>query len=281
MEISNSTAGLEHLLYHVPMPDRQVALVAETKRISARELKAAERALAKQINEHLGPKWDLSASIQAYEGMKDVPEDCWPVLVRDTIQVPGMMGIHTIQNGRPYAEITFMEGWQFGASHDTLEMLVDPSCTRVTAAPSVRPGDNRKVQYSVQICDPSGTDPRFGYDIDGIRVANFCTPQYYDPRRKRGAPLSQTGSITKALEILKGGYLTWFDPKTNQWWQKVWWNDRPEYRVLGTADPPGKGTAPEVTKLTLQEMIAEVQEGQHAVAVRKNVERLIRKYGKR
>ena len=268
------------------MPDRRVALVAETKRISARELRQAESSLAKQLAEHFDPKWDLSASIQAYDGIKDVPEDCWPVLIRDTIAVPGMMGIHDIKNGRPYAEITFTDGWQFGASHDMLEMLVDPNCSRLISAPSIRPGENRNVRFSVQVCDPSGTDPRFGYEIDGVRVANFCTPQYYDADRKRGAQLSQTGVIAKPFEILKGGYLTWHDPKTKQWWQKVWWDRKPEYRNLGTSDVPNSGgdeaaVSPLPSKLTLQEMIAEFQEEEHAVVIRRSVEKLIRLYGKR
>src|SRR3982750_2373995 len=99
-------------LYYYPMPNRYVALLAETKRISAKELSASERVLAKQLSEHFGPKWDVSTSFQAYERMKDVPDDSWPVVIRDTLRMPGMMGIHHIRNGRPYAEITFTEGWQ-------------------------------------------------------------------------------------------------------------------------------------------------------------------------
>jgi hypothetical protein len=42
---------------------------------------------------------------------------------------------------------------------------------------------------------------------------------------------------------LRGGYLSWKDPKTNHWWQKTWWGRQPQYRDLGafTDEVAGEG----------------------------------------
>lgn len=269
------------------MSEHKVALVAETKRISAQELASAEAVLQKQLTRDFAPIWGIKARLQAYSDWKNVPTGSWPVTVRDAIDAPGTLGFHSVNKGLPYAQITYGDSWQFAASHDMLEMLADPNCNRTVAAPSVRPGERRNVNYLVEICDPSGTNPNFGYDIDGVRVANFCTPQYYDAAAKAGVRHSFTKAIGKPLEILKGGYLSWSDPQTKRWCQKIWWNEKPEYRDLGVFEEPAPssdraaGRSAPRRKSSVEGMILRIQQPPELrqESIRHTIDDLLRLYG--
>ncbi|HEX2127448.1 MAG TPA: hypothetical protein VHF45_12925 [Thermoleophilaceae bacterium] len=43
---------------------------------------------------------------------------------------------------------------------------------------------------------------------------------------------SFTGAIERPWQVLRGGYLSWHDPKTDRWWQQVWFGARKQYRDL-------------------------------------------------
>lgn len=140
-----------------------------------------------------------------------------------------MMSFHSVKGKRPFVEVAYGENWTLGASHDLLEMLVDPMIDRTVTAPSVVPGDRRSVKFPVQICDPCA-NPRNGYLIDGVLVADFSTQEYWYGSSTRKGKYSYTGALTKPFQVLRGGYLSWQDPKTKQWCQKIWWGKKPEYQ---------------------------------------------------
>jgi hypothetical protein len=215
------------------MIKRDVALVSETRRLPFKEVTKVAAALNKQLQRDFLPVWNISAAITPFAHSKDIPADFWPLTVRDHIEPAGAWSLHSVQNGRPFVEVTYDTNWTLGASHDLLEMLVDPFVNRTMRARSVVPGAKGQVDYLVQVCDPCAS-PENGYRINDVLVADFCTPEYWTSAAKGKASYSFKGSLTRPLEIVKGGYLSWRDPRTNHWWQKVWWTDKPEYRDLGS-----------------------------------------------
>jgi hypothetical protein len=44
---------------------------------------------------------------------------------------------------------------------------------------------------------------------------------------------SFTGAITEPRQVLRGGYLSWHDPATDEWWQEQFFGDQPEFINLG------------------------------------------------
>src|SRR5262249_29961617 len=44
---------------------------------------------------------------------------------------------------------------------------------------------------------------------------------------------SFTGAITKPLEVLKGGYLSWLDLASGDWWQQLFFQDGPGFHKIG------------------------------------------------
>ena len=50
-------------------------------------------------------------------------------------------------------------------------------------------------------------------------------------------PYSFTGAIIEPRQVLSGGYLSWVDPTTNDWWQETWFDGSgPQFRNIGPID---------------------------------------------
>ena len=191
-----------------------LALVSESPSLDAAMLTVVAAALQKQISRDLGPAWDLDGTISAFVSLEDVPPGFWPVIVRDDIEVDAA-GVHCDENGQPFALVAMGRHWSITASHEVLEILVDPFGRRLVSGPSLKPEQGR-VDYLVEVADPVGDQT---YQVNGIAVSDFYTPRYFDPVRSAGVQYSFTGVIDGPRQVLDNGYLTWHDPVGNEWWQ--------------------------------------------------------------
>jgi hypothetical protein len=198
---------------------KQVALVSLSAKVSLADTLKISAALQKQIVRDFSPIWQVRATIDAFASLDDVPPGYWPIIIMDNIGVPGAGGIHLDRNGQPYALVMATQGTSLTCSHELLEMLADPFGNRLVASDSIKPGQGR-VNYLVEICDPSEAG-EFGYSINGIAVSDFYTPHYFDPVALPGVRYSFTGALKKPKQVLKGGYLSWIDPISGQWWQAL------------------------------------------------------------
>jgi len=149
-----------------------VALTADAVNISPSNLTKVAAALSKQVLRDFGPVWGVSATVDPFTKLEDVPIDYWPVIVTKNVQ--GAAGYHEDQNGQPFALVEFSSDWSLTASHECLEMLADPFGRRLRAgnvpdqalALGFKPG---RVQFLVEVCDPS-EGGQFGYQINGVTV---------------------------------------------------------------------------------------------------------------
>ena len=88
-----------------------------------------------------------------------MPIGYWPVIV--TVKdLGGDLGVHYDEAGQPHAYVEWSDSWSISASHECLEMLVDPWGNRLCTAHS-RDVVDEQVQYLVEVCDPC-QDARFG-----------------------------------------------------------------------------------------------------------------------
>ena len=58
-------------------------------------------------------------------------------------------------------------------------------------------------------------------------VSDFYTPEFLAPAVANSIIYSFNGSITKPLEVLPGGYISWLDPTDNSAWQLLYLGDKP------------------------------------------------------
>ncbi|MBL1107810.1 hypothetical protein JK361_24995 [Streptomyces sp. 5-8] len=209
-----------------------LALVSltEATRISASALSRVAAALQKQATRDFNPMWQVTATVDAFDRLEDVPVGYWPLIVVD--DVPDAAGFHLDENGQPFSLIEFSDSWSLTASHEMLEMLADPLGDRLIAGTSPHP-DQGVVEFLVEVADPSEA-AEFGYTVNGMLVSDFFTPRFYDPVAADGVRYSFGGHIKQPRQILRGGYITWRDPVTGEWWQQTWFSgDRPKFRKLG------------------------------------------------
>ncbi len=206
-----------------------VALVADESRITLGELSEVAAALQKQVTRDFGPIWGIAADVSAFASLENLPLDYWPIIIRDNIKVDAA-GVHLDQNGQPLSLVKYESDWPLTASHELLEMICDPFGRRLIAGTSPV-ADQGRVQFLVEVCDPCEAE-NFAYPINGVTVSDFYTPHYFDPVAASGVRYSFNGSITKPLEVRKGGYLSWYMSASGAWWQRTWFEDEPVDREI-------------------------------------------------
>jgi hypothetical protein len=240
-----------------------IALISEVPDLNQAELREAAAAFQKQVNRDFEPHWGVGAEILVCESADSAPIGSWPLIIRKDVDVPGAAGYHSVGDGVPFSLVTYGPGWTLTASHQVLELLASPFANRLIAGRSMKPGEEGKqVQYLVQVCDPCQNED-FAYRIDDILVSDFYTPQFFDAEKTEGVRYDQTGAIRQPLEVLEGGYISWWDEDTGHWWQRTRFGGPGEIRDLGlisTEDKPTqtttRGTRPEAVVLTITQKIA-------------------------
>lgn len=203
---------------------QQLALISESEKVTTSQLMAVSAALQKQASRDLKPIWEIEATVDAFETLEDVPLGYWPMIIQDDIGYDAA-GIHLDKDGQPFALISSdddVDIWSLTASHECLEMLVDPSGNRTIAGDSPKNNQGR-VMFLVEVCDPSEA-AEYGYSVNGILVSDFYTPEYFDPITATGVRYSFTDAIREPRDVLPGGYLSWLNPASGEWWQETWFS---------------------------------------------------------
>ncbi len=200
------------------------------------------------------PIWDLSATVDAFPTLEDVPIAYWPMIVMDDIGYDGAAGIHLDKDGQPFALISSSDEndvWSLTASHECLEMLVDPFGDRLMAGDSPK-RDQGRVLFLVEVCDPSEA-AEFAYSVNGVLVSDFYTPAFFDPVTADGVRYSFTNAIREPRDVLPGGYLSWQDPETEDWWQETWFGgSESSFRNLGQLSAMNGSIRSQVDRITAE-----------------------------
>jgi hypothetical protein len=232
------------------MTSIHLALVVEAPTVSARATTEIAAALQRQLSRDVAPIWEVSATIDVFAALEHVPPGYWPILVSDNIPGVEDIGMHLDQDGQPFALVEVSPSWSLTASHEVIEMVTDPWGNRVVPGGSPMQGQGL-VDILVEICDPVG-GANCAYTVNGYLVSDFVTPNYYDPISAAGVRYSFTGAVGGPRRVQVGGYLSWRDPATGEWWQcdRVQSSDL-TFRHLGFLDEDGRTIRERIDQLTL------------------------------
>src|ERR1043165_7657635 len=182
------------------------------------EVKRCVDALQIQINRDFGPIWEAGLTtklnfISKASGKKGGSTTRWLTFL-DNSDVAGALGYHDLtSSGRPLGKVfvkTNMDdgaSWTVAASHELLEMTADPEINWSAQNPK----DGKF--YALEVGDPVEAD-NYGYEINGIKVSNFVYPAYFDAYKK-GRKLDFMGQVLLPYQLLPGGYILVFDPKSS------------------------------------------------------------------
>jgi hypothetical protein len=220
----------------------KVGLVDTTGTVDPKSMAAAAAAINTQVTRDLPEYWNVNASVAYLPDPHRIPQGFWPVQLVKSLPPPEG-GFHLTKHNQPYAKVIATPGsndWTIDASHETLEMLVDPSGNRLQTSTEIKVVGNKiedgtgTFEYLVEVCDPC-EDPKYGYQINGILVSDFLTPHFYDSNARSDARFSFTGALKAPREILPGGYISWTDPHTSEMQQLLYTGPRPQIKTLGLA----------------------------------------------
>jgi len=103
---------------HVTLQDKS------SMKLSLDQLDQVAQALQIQLDRDFTPVWGVHAQVQALDTGETVPARAWPMTILN--QPSAGLGVHLDNNGKPFAEIQGGNDWSITASHELLEMLVDP-----------------------------------------------------------------------------------------------------------------------------------------------------------
>jgi hypothetical protein len=212
----------------------QVGLVDTTGKLDAGLVQSVAAALNIQVMRDLPQFWNVKATVTYLPHASKLPAGVWPVRLLHSLP-PGEGGVHMDHHNQPFAKVIANPGsdeWTIDASHETLEMLVDPYGNRLQSSKAITISGNGvkdaagQFNYLVEACDPCEAD-QFGYSIQGVAVSDFITPHFYDPVTTPGTRYSFTGAIKAPRQLLKGGYISYVNLETDEWEQILWVNPGP------------------------------------------------------
>ncbi len=230
------------------MLQRRVGIASRSQSVGLRDIIKVASALNLQANRDLQSIWNISASVTALADPESIEPGVWPIFIVDDVGQDGAAGLHLTDHQQPYALVQAGTTWSLTASHECLEMLVDPSGNRLVPSSAITAAGNKvqdvtteKFEYLVEVADPS-EDPANAYMIDEVLVSDFYTPHFFDPVASPGVRYSFTGRIKRPREILPGGYISWLNPALGIM-QQLRWFGKPEIVDLpGRPAESGRGT---------------------------------------
>ena len=196
----------------------QIAVINESTASSDADVQTRLPAFDQQWNKDLEPIWGVDAATFTFVPKNQTPADgtWWVVFLDDSDQANALAYHDLTDQGLPISKV-FVKTIQadnasvsVGATHEICEMAVDPWLNSAYQ-------DLQGVFWAGEVCDPV-EDDQYGYQIGGILVTDFVTPNWFAHQHAQGN-IDLKGHANAAFEILTGGYAQYFDPQ--QGWQQV------------------------------------------------------------
>jgi hypothetical protein len=207
------------------MTDIHVAIVNASTVVTDTDAAAVTTALQSQVNNDFGPIWHISAALTFYPKGATVPSTSWQLAILDNSDQAGALGYHDItKSGQPLGKAFAATDKQYGlswsvtVSHELLEMLADPWINLTVF--DQRTNTAGRI-YAYEVCDAC-EDDSFGYLIDNVKVSDFVCPTWFEGwRTANSTTFDFKKHITKPFELLKGGYISYFDAHGAGWQQET------------------------------------------------------------
>jgi hypothetical protein len=208
-----------------------VAVINATIALQDAQLEPAVAALQVQVRRDFLPAWGASAALVLVGRGQPTPPGAWQLVVTDATDVGGALSTPQFTDDhRPlgFARVGDALGqncaWTAAVSRGLLTLLADPWRDRTALAPN-GPQDpvTRVVPYRLTYVDVTSPVARDTYPINGVAVADFVTPAYFDPRLATdpAAPLDHLQVVRQPLELRPGGYRVVWNFATAAPWRPI------------------------------------------------------------
>jgi hypothetical protein len=154
------------------------------------------------VDDFVAPVWGTPAKLVRSDDF--IPGD-WAIVFLDDADAPNALAYHDLTpDGLPQSKVfvrtTLANGdlVSVSASHELVEMLVDPAINLMTTGP------DRRLVYAYESADPVEA---LSFEVNGIPMSNFVYPAYFeDFHEPNSIRFDAMDAVTKPFEILKDGY---------------------------------------------------------------------------
>jgi hypothetical protein len=177
------------------------------------DLDALIAAMQAFVDRYVAPVWGTPAKLVK---SKDYLKGAWAMIFLDNADQPGALAYHDLTpDGMPQAKVfvkTTLDNHDrvsVSASHELVEMLVDPAINMMTTGP------DPNVMYAYESADPV---EQLSFTVNGVPMTDFVYPAYFEAFHKPGSVrFDQSGKVSRPFQILAGGYQIIF--KNGKWSQ--------------------------------------------------------------
>ncbi len=166
------------------------------------DLNALIAAMQAYVNQHIVPVWGTPAKLIKSTGYV---KGAWAMVFLDNADQKGALAYHDLTpDGLPQSKVFVKttrddnELVSVSASHELVEMLVDPAINMMTTGP------DPKLVYAYESADPVEA---LSFNINGIAMSDFVYPAYFEAFHKAGSvQFDRLKKVKKPFQILSGGY---------------------------------------------------------------------------
>ena len=196
----------------------QIAVLNESTAIADADVRAMLPAFSHQWNVDLQPIWGVGEANFTFvpKDQSPAPGTWWVVFLENSDQADALAYHDLTNEGLPISKVFVRSiladksSISVGATHEICEMAVDPWLNSAYQDP-------QNTFWAGEVCDPV-EDDQYGYEIAGILVTDFVTPNWFAHEHAQGA-MDFKGHANAAFEILTGGYAQKFEPRKG--WEQV------------------------------------------------------------
>lgn len=191
------------------------------------DLDALIAAMQAYVDQHVAPVWGTPAKLIK---STDFVKDAWAMVFLDNADQPGALAYHDLTpDGLPLSKVfvkTILADPRNGpvsvsASHELVEMLVDPAVNMLTSGPDLQTSyahENADPQDDVILYESANEMTFYAYEsadpveevtfkVNGVDMSDFVYPAYFEAFREPGAvKFDHENKVRRPFQILAGGY---------------------------------------------------------------------------
>lgn len=208
------------------MAEIKIAVINESSEVTDAQVAQLAPALQVQVSRDFAPAWGVDADLRVIANRAAAAPGEWWLAILDDADQAGALGYHDLTSdglplGKVFARTTRLDGgnWTVTSSHELLEMLGDPDINLTVLVQDQNQHAGRL--YAYEVCDAC-EDDTFAYAVNGIQLSDFVFPSWFETFRPAGSAQFDFGrQITKPLDLLKGGYIGYYDLTGGSGWQQL------------------------------------------------------------
>jgi hypothetical protein len=179
-----------------------IVCIDHSSALKGPEFDAIIAALQVYVDDHVAPAWGVMAKL--VKG-RDFRDGCWAMVFLDHADHARSLAYHHLTpDGYPqskvFVETTRADGKpvSVAASHELVEMLVDPSMNLEVMKP------DGKLVHRYEVADPVED---LHFKINGLPMSDFVYPAYFESFHKPGSvQFDHMDELKRPFQIHLGGY---------------------------------------------------------------------------